>query len=111
MVIPSVKLLNMLETIHWITELAKQKELSPQEASRLHSEVQYLEKDIEDLCHQIDSMEKKIQSMEKEISDMSYDVIIAKTTGEEKRRRSHISIWIMLLIGGMLLFWIWRVGQ
>jgi hypothetical protein len=56
----SVKLLNMLQLIRWVVELAERSKLSPQETSRLHSEVLSLEKDLEELFHQITSMEKEI---------------------------------------------------
>ncbi len=103
----SLNIVNMLQQIRWIEELAGRSELSPQETSRLHAEVIHLEDDLENLFQQVASMEKQITSMEKEIGDLCHDVVKAEVDWEEKLRHS----WIGILMLGLVLFLVYMFAK
>ena len=108
--VPSVKLLNTLQLVRRIVELVEGRELSPQETSRLHSEVLYLEKDLKELLDQITSLEKEFENLYHDLSMAERAKIEAEMAGEKARHRSTVYSWIMFFIV-MLLLWIWRGGQ
>ena len=87
----------MLQVIHRILGLLEGRDLSRQEMSRLHSEVLYLEEDLEELVTHNASLESEIENLR--TAEMARSV--AEVFHEEKPHRAGIYGWMRSMNGSL----------